>query len=444
MVTRSSSTKRMLRLGFKKRRIFANVCEKKSKRVSPVFVARNKRHRMIAPLLFVSLCLCADGNSSAGVLVDPGAESETVALAENLRALSGKGILFGHQDSTAYGIDWKDEPDRSDANSVTGSFPAVYGWDFLDLLHAGGERAEERRRVRVMDAYRRGGVNTFSWHMYNPVTGKNFYDTTPGVPAILPGGPKHADYVALLDSIAAFALSLETERGGHVPIIFRPFHEHTGNWFWWGRKFCTKEEYIALWRFTVEYLRDVKGVHSFLYAYSPNIAYGPDRESAYLERYPGDDYVDILGLDAYVKDLSERIGDLREVAELAQARGKIPALTETGYPKGLSTTEQTDWYTKSLLAPLKNDTEARKIVYLLVWRNAHKDHFWVPYPGHPAAEDFKAFRAAPPDSVRGRNAPDVSHAFRRVSREDAQESTSEDSKRQAMPCPPPIHSAAIP
>ena len=63
------------------------------------------------------------------ILVDSLATAETVALFENLKTVSQQGVLFGHQDDLAYGIDWKATPGRSDVKQVCGDYPAVYGWD---------------------------------------------------------------------------------------------------------------------------------------------------------------------------------------------------------------------------------------------------------------------------------------------------------------------------
>src|SRR6266516_6998813 len=103
-------------------------------------------------------------------------------------------------------------------------------------------------------------------------------------------------------------------------------------WFWWGARHATPDEYRQLWRFTVEYLRDRRGVHNLLWAYSTDVF---DTKQAYLERYPGDAYVDVLGFDDYQSVRTPATRDLfahrlRDVVELAEARGKIPALTETG------------------------------------------------------------------------------------------------------------------
>ena len=109
-------------------------------------------------------------------------------------------------------------------------------------------------------------------------------------------GANHAQFRLWLDRLAGFFVGLKSADGTCVPVLFRPFHEHTGSGFWWGEAQCTPDEYKALWRFTVEYLRDVKGVHNLLYVYSPDLYRDAEH---YTERYPGDEWVDVLGLDAY-------------------------------------------------------------------------------------------------------------------------------------------------
>jgi mannan endo-1,4-beta-mannosidase len=334
--------------------------------------------------------------------VDRRATPETRALFVNLRRLAGKAVLFGHQDDLAYGVQWFGEPGRSDVKETAGSYPAVYGWD------AGGLEAEQgvnldavafaRQRGWIAEGYRRGGVITLSWHMRNPVSGGNAWDTTAAVAAILPGGAQHERYEQWLDRFAAYVTSLRAPgRDGAevlVPVIFRPFHETSGGWFWWGARHATADEYRQLWRFTVEYLRDRRGVHNLLWAYSTDVF---DSREAYLARYPGDAYVDVLGFDDYQSVRAHETRDLfarrlRDVVELAETRGKIPALTETGVegvPDSL-------WWTGTLLAGLKSDSVTRRIAWVLVWRNAtfereHRHHFFAPYPGQASAADFVRF-----------------------------------------------------
>jgi mannan endo-1,4-beta-mannosidase len=215
----------------------------------------------------------------------------------------------------------------------------------------------------------------------------------------LPGGENHDLFTSWLDRFVAFNDDLKVGAfrwlgfGTHVPIVFRPFHEHTGSWFWWGGSNVTAEEYIQLWRFTVEYLRDVKGVHNLLYAYSPDKFQSLEE---YLEYYPGDEYVDILGVDDYSigrpgGDVETTAWRLRTVTRLAAERNKVAAMTETGSDR----IPDPEWWTGRLLKALDADEETRRVAWVLVWRNAHKGHHHAPYPGHPSAADFVEFYNSP-------------------------------------------------
>jgi mannan endo-1,4-beta-mannosidase len=348
---------------------------------------------------------------SAERTVDAHATAETRALFLNLRRLAGRQVMFGHQDDLAYGHDWAGEPGRSDVKEVAGSYPAVYGWELGGLERESAPQIDgvsfDRMRAWIVEGYRRGGVITLSWHMHNPVTGGNAWDTTRALPTLLPGGAHHAEYTRWLDRFAAFVGTLRAPgpNGAEtlVPVIFRPFHEMSGSWFWWGARHATPDEYRRLWRFTVEYLRDRRGVHNVLYAYSPDKLY--DYGAAhYLDWYPGDAYVDVLGIDQYwwppsatwaPADQRAALTDaLRHVVRQADARGKIAALTETGY----ETIPDSTWWTGKLLAAIRADSLASRIAYVLVWRNATRaregrDHFYAPYPGQASAADFARFRA---------------------------------------------------
>lgn len=331
--------------------------------------------------------------------IDTGATPMTRALFRNLKRISGKHVLFGHQDATAYGHAWRSGEGRSDVKDITGSHPAVIGTDFAGLSEGNDGRARrsmEELRKTIRDTYNRGGLVTVCWHANNPLTGGGFYADKKN-PAhvmreILPGGKAHDTYKQWLDRIAEVAHSATDAQGRPIPFIFRPFHEFDGDWFWWGARFCTPEEFVGVWRYTVDYLRGAKQVHNILYAFSPDCRF--DTEEKFLERYPGDDYVDMLGMDNYWDfrpdgannpDLALR--KLAIVSRLAEERGKLAALTETG----LEGVTQADWFTHVLL-PILKDKRIR-ISYVLVWRNAHDNpkHFYAPFPGHPAAEDFKMF-----------------------------------------------------
>jgi hypothetical protein len=327
---------------------------------------------------------------------DKEATKETKLLFAHLQEQKSKGVMFGHQDDLAYGVGWKYQPGRSDVKESSGQYPAVYGWELGRLeidapVNLDGVPFDKMKQF-IKGAYQKGSVITISWHLNNPLTGKSAWDPAPGtVAAILPGGEKNNLYTSWLDKIAAFMLDLKGAKGEYIPVIFRPFHELNGSWFWWGKNHCTPEEVIQLYRFTEIYLRDTKNVHNLLYAYNT------DRfatEEAYLERYPGDDYVDVIGFDIYQKGdilandrfIAETGRSLTMLEKIATAKNKVPALTEFGY----NTLPDANWWTNVFARALKNHA----IAYALAWRNAgqksaDETEFYVPYKGQLSATDFK-------------------------------------------------------
>ena len=362
-------------------------------------------YRMIAKreivVVLILLIVAACGReqetveSPEGLPIDKHVTEETKALFLNLRNIAGHGILFGHQDDLAYGVHWKEEPDRSDVKDASGAYPAVFGWDVSKL----GQRPYnidsvdfDKMKGWIIQAFEMGAVNTISWHMDNPVTGGDSWDMTPAVHTVIPGGSNHTWYIEKLDLFADFLADLKSVNVA-IPIIFRPFHEHTGDWFWWGRGNSNATDFITLWQFTVKYLRDQKGIHQLLYAYST------DRFKSvndYLEFYPGDAYVDFLAYDDYhsvvtPQGRSELVRQLSTLVILAEERGKIPALSETGY----ETIPDEDWWTGVLLPGLTSDATARRIAYVLVWRNARLNHHYAPFEGHISAADFRDFKDDP-------------------------------------------------
>ncbi len=331
-------------------------------------------------------------------LVDPRSTQETVALFRNLKKLSVSHTLFGHQHATQYGRGWSGDADRSDVKSVTGSHPGVIG---VDLSGFSGRPEEEivqtknDLRKTVADTYNRGGVTTLAWHFSNPVSDGGFYwkdsVSLPAVRYIIPGGEAHEKYKMILRGIGEWATSVKGNDGKTVPMIFRPFHEFDGGWFWWGAPHCTREEFISLWQFTVSYLRDSIGVHNFIYAFSPDNQYNTEAE--YLARYPGDRWVDMLGMDNYGDmgrngyKLDAAVKKLVIISDYAKKHGKLAAFTETG----LESLTNPNWWNDVLLKVMKSDH--LQLCYVLVWRNdvSSPTHYYAPVPGHPSVPDFIKF-----------------------------------------------------
>lgn len=322
---------------------------------------------------------------------DTKATYETRFLYSSMQRLQGAGTLFAHHDDTAYGVGWKFDKDRSDVKSVTGSYPAVYGWDFARIEHnidndINGIPFKIQRKL-VKQAYGRGGINTFCWHVDNPFNNKTAWDTTyNSVKEILPGGTSHVQYLKFLDRIAKYIRTLKGDDGEAIPLLFRPFHELTGNWFWWCKNACTASEFKALWRFTIDYLRNQKNLHNLLIVYS---VADFDNEADYLDRYPGDEYADFMGFDNYCyKSVPQYQQKLRMrlalQQKIADAHHKITCLAETGYEQ----IPMANWWTNVLQTELQKNYRTS---YVLAWRNGRTDHYYVPYAGQASEQDFKIF-----------------------------------------------------
>ncbi|MDQ3290971.1 MAG: glycoside hydrolase family 26 protein, partial [Bacteroidota bacterium] len=247
--------------------------------------------------------------------------------------------------------------------------------------------------------YNRGGVITAAWHFSNPVSpgGFNWVDSVskPAVSYIIPGGETHDQYKEILREIGEWAHTVKGADGKLVPIIFRPYHEFDGGWFWWGKPHASREDFIKLWQFTVSYLRDSLQVHNFIYAFSPDNKF--TKEAQYLERYPGDEWVDMVGVDNY-GDMGRNSFapdtaalKLKVVSDYAQKAGKLAAFTETG----LESIPDTTWWTNMLLKTMK--TYPMQLSYVLVWRNDMRSptHFYAPFPGQVSVPNFLKFYRDP-------------------------------------------------
>ncbi len=321
-------------------------------------------------IITAALTICSCGGNR-GKADDPISESgrtkRTENLLDNLIALCDSSVyLFGHHDDTVYGIGWEADYDNdstvhilSDVKSVCNDFPALLGFD-LGHIETGGECNIDgvpfkRIRQEIIAHYDRGGMTTLSW-------------------TVEKGDKSKAD----IDHVAQFLNTLETPYGVRVPVLFRL------------RGAFTKE----LWQMTVEQLRE-KDVVNALYAYSSGTEAGGDVEK-YLERYPGDDYIDLLGIDRYclapaadtiqIANYAAQLDkDLAMVCREAKKRQKAVALTETGY-EGIKTD---NWWTHTLAPVLAR----HPISYVLVWRNAHNqtNHYNAPYPGQMSTSDFVRF-----------------------------------------------------
>lgn len=355
---------------------------------------KNTFKSLVLVAILPTLCACGGKDDS---------QTPREALIGKMQTLVDEGkIMYGHQDTYLYGHDgWRlDAADteivRSDIKDVCGSHAAVFGSD-LGMIEFGVDRSLDRNsfhqiRQAALQHVQEGGIVTFSWHVRNPLTEGDSWDVSSNqvVASILEGGEKHELFMEWMKNLADYFDTFVNADGERIPLIFRPWHEHTGSWFWWGQNLCTTEQYKALWHMTYEYLAVERGLDNLVWAYSPGA--GGLTAELFEERYPGDDMVDLVGFDCYQYSTSEDyIKDMKNALDVtcafAKEHGKLAAVTETGY-EGI---KQADWWTATLYKAIKD----YPIVYVLTWRNAceehMKHHFYGPYAGHESAEDFKDF-----------------------------------------------------
>lgn len=347
-------------------------------------------------LAALALAACSSGNKKPMETPKDLLVHQLFSLAEN-----GK-IAYGHQDDLVYGhawkvTDWENDPlERSDVKDVTGRYPMVVGFDLggieladscnLDGVPFGLMREASLKHIE------RGGIVTFSWHPRNPLTGGDAWDISSDqvVRSILPGGEKELQFKTWLRRAADFVESL----GPDAAVIFRPWHENLGSWFWWGSGLCTEQQYRDLYRSTRAYFEKDRGLKNIIWCYSPNGNCGPE---AYMSRYPGDDFVDMLGVDTYEyvgPDGLEEAGvrfsqEIREqltyLTAVSYEHKKLMCLSETGL-EGLPDLQ---WWTERLYPAI----QGFPISYVLTWRNAHDKpgHFYAAWEGFEGAPDMKAF-----------------------------------------------------
>lgn len=180
-----------------------------------------------------------------------------------------------------------------------------------------------------------------------------------------------------------------------------------------------------LYRYIVDYLRDVKDVHNLLYAYSPGGVFNGD-STDYLATYPGDQWVDVLGYDEYDSDdsaddssawINTVVKDMKMVSDQASQRGKIVALTEFGRSgdrkfKESGTGDKDTKFFSELAEALAENVPST--AYMMTWANfgGGGDNFqaYTPWKGSDGEADFKAFADSNKNLMASKDNVDYSNA----------------------------------
>ncbi len=181
---------------------------------------------------------------------DKDATYETRALYSNLWKIQSVGFMFGHHDDLIYGREWSTVPGRSDVKEICGDYPAVFSLDFAEIMddRNGSSTLNTHRERAILEAYTRGEVITACAQLNNPGTGGDAWDNSDKsvVRRILENGSEvNIRFKSWLDNLAVFLNTLKDADGKLIPVIFRPFHEHTQSWSWWGSGCTTETEFIC-------------------------------------------------------------------------------------------------------------------------------------------------------------------------------------------------------
>ena len=259
----------------------------------------------------------------AAAPVNPKASREARELLRTLHTLSGKRILSGQHNYTMNRSEYSDR-----AAQIAGKYPAVWGSDF------GHARESLARRQEMIDEARRqhaqNSIITLMWHAVRPVdeetagwkeSVQNRLTEVQWRELVTPGTPLHRRWLAHVDGIAAYLRQL---RDAKIPVLWRPYHEMNGGWFWWGQK-KGDDGYKRLWRLMYARLTDHHKLDNLLWVWNAG-APDPKWADPYADYYPGHATVDVLAADVY--GANYKPGHHDDLLKLAA--GKPIALGEVG------------------------------------------------------------------------------------------------------------------
>jgi len=234
--------------------------------------------------------------------------------------------------------------------SISGQYPALLNWEIYTQQTASANKTKMLSDINAHIS--QGGVVGLHDHPGNPVTYSLFdtagYADRSGSPvaAIKSGGSKNADYLAYLDEVATIISSI------NGPVLYRPFHEINGNWFWWNGS-DRRADMILVWQQTVDYLRNTKGLHNILFVLNFD-ANGELGDSNYGSQalstwWPGSNYVDIISIDYYPSSTPETLDSARfnsaysELLSLAATYQKPVGISEYGAQNLVAQTQENFW-----------------------------------------------------------------------------------------------------
>jgi mannan endo-1,4-beta-mannosidase len=263
----------------------------------------------------------------AAELVDPKATDRAKRLMQYMADIYGEYTISGQ-----YGDMGILGPEFIAINNATGEFPAMLGLDFIEYTPSRVANGSIGRDVDYALRFNQeGGIITFAWHWNAPEPylinssdnpwWKGFYTegTTINLKKIMDGEDQEG-YDLLIRDIDAIAEQLKRLQKADIPILWRPLHEASGGWFWWGA--TGPQSYIKLYQLLFDRLTNYHDIHNLIWVWN-----GQNKDW-----YPGDEYVDIVGTDVYPgqRIYSSQSTKFNELIEWNGDSKKIIAMTENG------------------------------------------------------------------------------------------------------------------
>ena len=246
------------------------------------FKTSSKKIIMMKPamfLLFSVLLLPAMLQAqTAPRLSNKKASVEAVALYKYINDMFGKKILSGQMYS-GWGFD-----EFKYVHEVTGKYPAIKGLDFIQ------DRLNDTVTKAAIEWWKSGGIVTIMWHMGAPGIGEGYENSKKAIDIEKCFQPGTVEYKVFWEELTKKADLLERLKDAHVPVLWRPFHELNGNWFWWGKQGAG--EFKKLWTAMYDYYVNKRKLTNLIWV----LCYTGKPDADW---YPGDQYVDIAGADTY-------------------------------------------------------------------------------------------------------------------------------------------------
>jgi mannan endo-1,4-beta-mannosidase len=252
--------------------------------------------------------------------VNSNVSPEAKALLNYLYDISGKGIIsgqFNYIEDPAY---WTDK-----AVEITGEQPGLWGGDFS--FYFGIDLAEARQKLvdTAIEQWKNGSVVALCWHQQKPNdpadagwgSVQGWYTEQEMTELVTPGTDLYNQWITAVDEIAGYIKQL---RDAGVPVLWRPYHEMNGGWFWWGGRAA---QFKQLWKNMYDRYVNYHGLDNLIWVWGPNA--NNDWADPLADYHPGDEYVDICAVDIYDGFKDAYYSELLEVAN-----GKPVAIGECG------------------------------------------------------------------------------------------------------------------